>query len=332
MTMWGNMPLALITDCEGPTLLDAEIQFFRESQPFGFILFQRHCENPEQVRNLTAQLQACVDNDAPIFIDQEGGRVARLKPPHWEEYPAAANFGAADERACYLNARLMADALRDVGITADCAPLADIPAQGSHDIIGDRAFGCDAQTVIRYARAQASGLMDGGVLPVLKHIPGHGRALADSHLELPRVDAPQRVLEQTDFEPFKALRDLTFAMTAHIVYECLDAERPATLSPTIIRYVREIIGYEGLLMSDDISMKALSGSLDDIARDTLAAGCDLVLHCNGSLKQRQLAARGCADLPANRYALYERAKAAIAQPEAIERSALRAERDALLVA
>lgn len=326
------MPLALITDCEGPALLEAEQRFFRESQPFGFILFQRHCENPEQVRNLTAQLQECVSHDAPIFIDQEGGRVARLKPPHWEEYPAAANFGAADERACYLNARLMADALRDVGVTADCAPLADIPAQGSHDIIGDRAFGRDAESVIRYARAQANGLMDGGVLPVLKHIPGHGRALADSHLELPRVDAPQRELEQTDFEPFKALRDLPFAMTAHIVYACLDAELPATLSPTIIRYIREIIGYGGLLMSDDISMKALFGSLDAIARDTLSAGCDLVLHCNGTLEQRQLAASGCSELPSSRYGLYERAKAAIAQPEAIERAALRAERDALLVA
>lgn len=326
------MPLALITDCEGTSLSPSEIAFFQQSQPFGFILFQRHCESPDQLRSLVAQLQDCVAHDAPIFIDQEGGRVARLKPPHWEVYPPAAAFSAVDEQACRLNARLMADALLEVGVNADCAPLADIPVAGSHDIIGDRAFGHDADTVIQYARAQAQGLMDGGVLPVLKHIPGHGRAMADSHLELPVVDAPLDVLEQSDFLPFKALSDLPFAMTAHIVFTALDASAPATLSKLAIDYIRQKIGFNGLLMSDDISMKALSGGLDTIARQTLAAGCDLVLHCNGSLEQRKLAAQGCTALPAERYALYEAAKAAIAEPKQIDRVALRAERDALMMA
>lgn len=325
------MPLALITDCETTSLSSAEMDFFREVQPFGFILFQRHCESPDQVRALVQQLRSCVSHYAAIFIDQEGGRVARLRPPHWEEYPPAARFGGgADAQACYLNALLMADALRELGINADCAPLADIPVQGSHDIIGDRAFGHDAQTVITYASAQAQGLIDGGVLPVLKHIPGHGRALADSHLELPIVDAPLALLEQTDFLPFKALNTLLFGMTAHIRYTALDASLPATLSPTVIRYIREQIGFSGLLMSDDVSMKALAGNLRDIASQTLAAGCDLVLHCNGSLEQRQQAAQGCLPMPPERYGLYESAKAAMGNGKVITRAEVRARRDALL--
>lgn len=330
------MPRALITDCEGPQLSEAEREWFGDIQPFGFILFQRHCENPQQLKQLVADLRACVSHHAPVFIDQEGGKVARLKPPHWEEFPAAEVFAhswkanpAQAQRACYLNARMMAKLLTDCGINADCAPLADIPAVGAHDVIGSRAFGHEAESVIALARAQASGLQDGGVLPVLKHIPGHGRAMADSHLELPTVDAPLEELEQSDFLPFKALKDIVFGMTAHIRFSALDDAQPISLSPKGIRYIREEIGFANLLMSDDISMKALNGPLDMLAEQTLDAGCDLVLHCNGSFEERQLAASGCRTMPDERYGLYEQAIRAISMTET-DIHALRAERDALL--
>lgn len=331
------MPLALITDCQGATLTTEETAFFQQTQPFGFILFQRHCESPDQVRALVSQLQDCVEHEAPIFIDQEGGRVARLSPPHWESYPPAGSFAAlarqnaaAAERACYLNARLIADALCDVHISANCAPLADLCWPGAHDIIGDRAFGSGPQEVIRLARAQAQGLMDGGILPVVKHLPGHGRALADSHASLPVVDAALDELSQTDFQPFQALADLPFGMTAHICYPAIDAKRPATLSPLVNQVIREQIGFRGLLMSDDVSMKALQGDFTALARQTLVAGCDLVLHCNGTLEERKAVASGCEPLPAHRYVLYEAARRAIRAPEAIDRSAWTAERDQLL--
>lgn len=332
-------PLALITDCSGPKLDEAEREWLRTVQPFGFILFARHCETPQQVKGLIADLQGCVDHPAPVFIDQEGGRVARLKPPHWDRYPPAAAFAALWRvqpeqavRACYLNARLLGAELAALGITANCAPLADIPVPGAHDVIGDRAFGNAPEPVIALARAQADGLLDAGVLPVLKHIPGHGRATADSHEALPVVNTPLEELARTDFLPFQALRSLPFAMTAHIRYTALDAERPATLSPAVITYIRHQIGFRGLLMSDDLSMKALCGPLppDALAAQTLEAGCDLVLHCNGTPEERRLVADGCLPMPAARYDLYLRALDAISGTEPCDSTAFRMQRDALL--
>lgn len=286
---------AFICGVAGTSLTPQEREFLAEHKPFGVILFARNCESPEQVKALTADIRACLDHPlASILIDQEGGRVARLKPPHWRAYPAAARFAEqasenieSAKRHTYINARLIAEDLHALGINTDCAPLADIPAPGSHDIIGDRAFGRSPTQVIALARAQAEGLHDGGVMSVLKHIPGHGRATADSHEALPIVDAPLEELEQSDFIPFKALAHLPMGMTAHILYTALDNERVATLSPTVIAYIREHIGFDGLLMSDDISMKALKGDMAALANGIWDAGCDLVLHCNGKMEEMQ---------------------------------------------
>ncbi|NBO19944.1 MAG: beta-N-acetylhexosaminidase, partial [Proteobacteria bacterium] len=285
---------------EGTTLTADEKAFFRDVNPYGYILFARHCESPEGVKRLVGELKSLSGRDRlPILIDQEGGRVARLKPPHWRKYPPASVFAdmALTDRerahqATYLNARLIAQDLFDLGITVDCAPLADLPVAGAHDIIGDRAFGNDAERIIYLGRAMAAGLMDGGVVPVLKHIPGHGRAASDSHLELPVVRESLDVLRATDFVPFKALSNLPMGMTAHIVYTAIDAEHMATQSKKVIELIRSELGFKGLLMSDDISMKAMTGSLADRARRTLDAGCDVVLHCNATLAEKQEAANG----------------------------------------
>lgn len=330
-------PLALITDCEGATLSEQERSFFTDIQPFGFILFQRHCESPDQVKQLVDELRACVAHDAPVFIDQEGGRVARLKPPHWDAYPPAARFAQAwlqspaqAVEACRLNAQALAAELIALGINANCAPLADIPIAGADEVIGDRAFGNTPEPVMALARAQAEGLMAAGVLPVLKHIPGHGRAMADSHLALPVVDAPLDTLEASDFVPFKALADLPFAMTAHIRYDAIDPDLPATLSAKVIAYIRQQLGFSGLLMSDDLSMKALQGDLTTLARQTLGAGCDLVLHCNGNFEERMAVAAGCTTMSSPRYSLYEQACSAISANRITDRKAIVAQRDALL--
>ncbi|MAR57002.1 MAG: beta-N-acetylhexosaminidase, partial [Rickettsiales bacterium] len=284
--------------------------FFESHPPYGFILFQKHCQSPQQVTQLVRDLRACVAHEAPVFIDMEGGRVARLKPPYWELFPAAEVFAEAwlrdpqtAEDACYANARHLAETLTACGINANCAPLADLRIRGAHDIIGDRAFGESPKAVIALGRAQANGLMDGGVYPVLKHIPGHGRALADSHFELPQVTVSLIELEQSDFIPFKALADLPFAMTAHITYDALDSELPATLSPTAIDYIRHKLGFKGLLMSDDISMKALQGDLGSLSKDMIAAGCDLVLLCHSDSEMRQQVAEHCGTLPEARMAV-----------------------------
>lgn len=275
---------AFICGVAGARLTAVEQEFLRREQPYGVILFARNCVDPAQLRILIQEILALLHHPfAAILIDQEGGRVARLKPPHWRAYPAARLLGTAE--AVRLNARVMAAELAAVGITTDCAPLADIPAPGSHDIIGDRAFGFSAEEVTPLARAQAAGLMEGGILPVLKHIPGHGRATSDSHHELPVVEASLELLERTDFAPFRALRDLPLAMTAHIRFTALDAAHCATHSPIVIRYIREKIGFNGLLMSDDLSMKALTGTYAERTRATLGAGCDLVLHCNGVMAE-----------------------------------------------
>jgi beta-N-acetylhexosaminidase len=283
-----------IYGCTGLTLSAAERDFFRDVQPWGFILFARNVEGPDQVRSLVAALRDTVgDGAAPILIDQEGGRVARLKPPIWHQRPPAAQFGAVyaenpefAREATYLNARLIAHDLAQLGINVDCLPVLDVPVPGAHDVIGDRAFAADPVTIIDLGRAQIEGLMEGGVLPVMKHIPGHGRAGADSHLALPRVSASREELSASDFVTFRSLDSCPIAMTAHVVYDSIDPQRPATTSPKVIRdVIRGEIGFEGLLMSDDLSMQALDGPLEVRAKAALFAGCDVVLHCNGSMDE-----------------------------------------------
>lgn len=289
-----------ILGCLSTSLTAEEKAFFRDIKPYGFILFARNIESPDQVRRLIDELYATSDRfRLPILIDQEGGRVARLKPPHWPCFPAAlqlASLSGDTTRFVYMNARLIAEELRALGITVNCAPLADIPAPGAHDIIGDRAFGNTAELVIKHARAQANGLMDGGIVPVLKHIPGHGRANADSHLELPIVTASLAELRATDFVPFAALNDLPMGMTAHVRYDAIDDKNLATVSPAAITLIRDEIGFDGLLMSDDLSMKAMSGDFMQRTRNTLAAGCDVVLHCNGDMNEMQAIAKALTPL------------------------------------
>ncbi len=283
-----------IYGCSGTSLSEQERSFFRQTQPWGFILFARNISEPVQVKALVEQLRDTVgDGQAPVLIDQEGGRVARLKPPHWRERPPAARFGLlhaqnpeAGREATYLNARLIAHDLSSLGISVDCLPVLDVPVAGAHDIIGDRAFAHDPATIIALGRAQIEGLMDGGVLPVMKHIPGHGRAESDSHLALPRVSAEMELLSASDFVTFRSLDQCPIAMTAHVVYESIDPQRPCTTSPKVIRdVIRGEIGFDGLLMSDDLSMKALDGPLSVRAKQAQFAGCDLVLHCNGDMEE-----------------------------------------------
>jgi beta-N-acetylhexosaminidase len=287
------MVKAFICGVDGHVLTHGERDFLEREQPYGVILFARNIVNPAQVRALVHNIKSALGHPfANILIDQEGGRVARLRPPHWRAYPPALTLAKQPDaaRAIYVNARMIAEELRYLGITTDCAPMADVLAPECHAIIGDRAFGDDAQTVSMLARAQAGGLMDGGILPVLKHIPGHGRATCDSHEDLPVVSASLAALEASDFIPFRALKDLPLGMTAHIIYEALDAKNCATLSPTVIKFIRESIGFDGVLMSDDLSMKALTGTYESRAANTLAAGCDLVLHCNGKMDEMKAVA------------------------------------------
>jgi beta-N-acetylhexosaminidase len=283
-----------IYGCAGLTLNDEERAFFHDARPWGFILFARNIDDRAQVLELCAALRETVnDPRAPILIDQEGGRVARMKPPHWAERPAAARFGAMYEsapdvarEACYLNARAIAYDLAEVGINVDCLPVLDVPVEGASDVIGTRAFSRDASIIIELARAQIEGLTDGGVLPVMKHIPGHGRATADTHFELPRVTATAAELSATDFVTFRSLDQCKMAMTAHVVYTAIDDHRPATTSPKLIRdVIRGEMGFDGLLMSDDLSMNALTGTLASRAKAALFAGCDVVLHCNGRIEE-----------------------------------------------
>ncbi|MCK0208375.1 beta-N-acetylhexosaminidase [Starkeya koreensis] len=290
-----SAPRAFITGCAGIALTPDETEFLRASAPWGLIIFRRNIETPAQVAALVEAFRAAVGRpDAPVLVDQEGGRVQRLGPPHWPAYPAAEVFarraeagdreGAAE--AARLGARLMAEDLAALGINVDCVPCADLRLPEGHGIIGDRAYGTTPAQVARLAGAAARGLMEGGVLPVLKHIPGHGRARADSHLSLPVVETSRAELEATDFEPFRLLADLPLGMTAHVVYAAIDAERPATTSKRVIdEIIRGHIGFDGALMSDDLSMGALAGSLASRAESSFAAGCDLALHCNGRLDE-----------------------------------------------
>jgi beta-N-acetylhexosaminidase len=326
---------ALILGCAGPELTRAERELFVETEPFGFILFQRNCESPEQIRMLTEELRDCVEHHAPVLIDQEGGRVQRLKPPTWRKAPPAALFGelyrndpVRAEQAARVNARLIAAELTACGVDVDCLPLLDVRQDGAHDVIGDRAFAYDPQIVARLGRAQAEGLAAGGVAPVMKHIPGHGRAGVDSHHALPRVDAARETLIEVDFAPFKALASLPMAMTAHVVYEALDAKNAATVSQKVVRdCIRGEIGFDGLLMTDDISMKALAEPLAVSSARALEAGCDLVLHCNGNMDEmREIAGA----VPALSDEALRRAETVLGFMERIRREAQPADRDDLL--
>jgi len=321
-----KVPQAVIFGCAGPTLSDAEKRFFSDKAPLGFILFARNIQSPEQVRLLVAQLRKTVGRRAPVLIDQEGGRVQRLKPPHWRVRPPGAVFGrlaAADlpkaRQAARLNAHLLAAELADVEIDVDCLPLLDVPVTGSHDIIGDRALAADPALVADLGRAVMDGLLDGGVMPVVKHIPGHGRARVDSHLDLPVVEDSKAALIDSDFAPFRSLRDAPWAMTAHVVYRSFDPDHPATTSPIVIRdVIRGAIGCEALLLSDDLSMKALRGSFAERARASLDAGCDVVLHCNGEMDEMRAvadAARPLDDLALQRLARAEAMRRQVLLPE-----------------
>ncbi len=316
-----------------------ERAFLRETSPWGFILFKRNVETPSQVARLVSELREVVGQpDAPVLIDQEGGRVQRLSPPHWSVYPPGAVFSAlfdldreAGLEAAFLTARLIAVDLAELGINVDCLPLADLPVPGANAVIGDRAYGTSPEKVAAIARAVTDGLMDGGVLPVLKHIPGHGRATADSHAALPTVDTPASILAGTDFAAFAPLADLPMAMTAHVVFSALDAAQPATTSDTIIEQViRGTIGFQGLLMSDDVSMNALQGTIGERARAIFKAGCDVVLHCNGKLDEMQAVAIETPVLAGEALARAQRALSSRKSPKPFDRIKGRARLDELI--
>jgi beta-N-acetylhexosaminidase len=330
---------AFITGISGLELSADERSFIRTERPWGFILFKRNIETPAQVASLVRELRVLVGNpDAPVLIDQEGGRVQRLGPPHWPVYPPGAVFGALYDiepqlgfKAARLSSRLIAADLIDLGITVDCLPLADVPIEGSDAVIGNRAYGTEADKVAAIARAITAGLEQGGVLPVLKHIPGHGRATADSHFGLPTVDTARDELDRTDFAAFQPLADLPMAMTAHVVFSALDPVHPATTSATIIRQViRGVIGFQGLLMSDDVSMNALAGSIAERTRAIVNAGCDMVLHCNGKLDEMRDVAAETPELTGEALNRANRALASRKPPEPLDRQAARAELDALM--
>ncbi len=327
---------ALVLGCEGTALSAAERAFFRDVNPLGFILFRRNVDCPDQVRALVSDLRAAVGRNAPILIDQEGGRVARLRGPHWPELPPARSVGDIPQvqraqRAAWLHGRLLASMLSDLGIDVDCAPVADVPVPGAHDVIGDRAFATDPDRVALLAGAQADGLLAGGVMPVVKHVPGHGRAFADSHKELPVVHTPRHDLEAWDFAPFKALAGLPAAMVAHVVFTAIDADRPASVSPTVIgQIVRGHIGFDGVLFSDDLSMQALSGTLGQRTAAVLAAGCDVALHCNGQMDEMRDVAANARPLDAAGIRRWQAAAARLNAAQPADVPALRAELQALL--
>lgn len=329
-----SAPGATILGCAGTGLGPEERAFFRAADPWGFILFARNVESPSQLRRLTAGLREAVGREAPVFIDQEGGRVARLGPPYWRAWlpplDQAERAGEGAARSLWIRYRLIASELRALGIDGNCAPMADIAEDGTHPFLRNRCYGGSPAEVAERARAVADGLVAGGVLPVLKHIPGHGRAQADSHLELPHVDVPRQDLSVWDFAPFKALADLPLAMTAHIVYRTLDLASPVTLSRAGIRAIRDEIGFGGLLMTDDISMKALSGPLGRLSAAAIAAGCDIVLHCNGDREEMDEVVASSGQLSAAAILRAEAALACRQVPEPVDIPALEAELEALL--
>jgi beta-N-acetylhexosaminidase len=326
------MVKAFICGCAGLALSEADVSFVKAHQPWGLILFKRNVKDRQQLIDLTEQFRGVVGRvEAPVLIDQEGGRVQRLGPPHWPAYPSAASFeatvkdrGAALQMAG-LAARLIAHDLREVGVTVDCAPVLDLSYKGAHSVIGSRAFSDEPRRAAEFGRAVADGLLAGGVAPVIKHMPGHGRAMVDSHLELPIVEASAAELAAEDFAPFKALRHLPIAMTAHVVYRAIDPDRPATASAKIVETViRGAIGFDGLLLSDDLSMKALGGSFEARTRETLAAGVDIALHCNGDLAEAEGVAKAAPPLAGKALRRAEAALATIAAPEPLDVAASRA--------
>ena len=330
--------LAIITGVAGPALSDAERGFLREAQPWGLIIFQRNVAGADALRRLIDDCRTVLGRDAPVLVDQEGGRVQRLNPPHWPKYPPAADYGrlyrldrTGGLAAARLGGRLIAADLARVGIDIDCMPVADLPIAGADAVIGDRAFATEPDAVAALAAAFAQGLVDGGVLPVLKHIPGHGRATADSHQRLPVVTAERSILEASDFAAFRKLADLPLAMTAHVVFAAIDPIAPATTSPAIVRdVIRGSIGYRGLLMSDDLSMGALSGSLAERTRAALAAGCDVALHCNGNMGEMLAVAAAASPLCGEAAARAAGALAAKRPPVPIDLAAKRGEFAALM--
>ena len=308
---------AFVTGCSGPVLTADERGFIRRERPWGLILFRRNVDTPEALSALTASFRELVGRaDAPVLIDQEGGRVQRMTTPHWPKYPPAKTFARLGDRGvdlAALAARLMAADLVAVGVNVDCLPVLDVPAADGNEIIGDRAYADNAADVARFGRAVALAMIAAGVLPVIKHIPGHGRARADSHLELPVVTAGRTELEAVDFAPFRALNDMPLGMTAHVVYAALDPSAPATLSKTVVGgVVRGHIGFDGLLMSDDLSMKALTGGFGERARAAFAAGVDVALHCNGDLAEASAVAEATPRLAGRSL---ERAEAALRRIE-----------------
>lgn len=320
------MPSAVVFDCEGPRLSDEERAFFKDVDPWGFILFARHCESADQVRAHCDELRECVGReDAPILIDQEGGRVARMKPSVFPAHPAPAVFGELwkldpkkAKEAAELNGYLLGRLVSDLGVTVNCVPMLDVPQiDADPQVIGDRAYAKWPDIIAALGFATAEGLKEGGALPVIKHLPGHGRSLCDSHHALPRVSASKRDLQSADFVPFKSLRDVKMGMTAHIVYEAYDAERPATLSPVVVGdVIRGEIDFDGLLFTDDLKMKALGGAIPDRISQSYAAGCDIALACNFSLAEKKESAAALRDLSGESG---RRAAAALAELRAPDR-------------
>jgi len=323
---------AFITGLAGAAITPEERAFLRDSRPWGLILFKRNVETLAQVTVLVSEFRDAVGAAAPVLVDQEGGRVQRLGPPHWPLYPPGAVYGrlyardpSAGLAAARLGARLIAADLAPLGIDVDCLPLADVPVAAADPVIGDRAYGATPEAVAAVAGAVAEGLLAGGVLPVLKHLPGHGRATADSHLRLPVVDTPRAELDATDFAAFRPLARLPLGMTAHVVFSAIDAIAPATTSATMVREViRGSIGFQGLLMSDDVSMGALSGSIAERSRAALAAGCDVVLHCNGQYDEMQAVAAAVPELAGAALARAEAALAMRRKPEPLDVAQARA--------
>ncbi len=285
---------ALILGCSGPVLTAEEEALFLEVKPWGLILFRRNISNPEQILDLCSRFREIVGRaDAPVLIDQEGGRVQRMGPPLWRKYPAARRYYEAAQgdvrrasELARLGSRLIAHDLRACGISVDCMPVLDCPVEGADNAIGDRAYATRPELIAQIGRAAAEGMIEGGVLPVIKHMPGHGRALVDSHFALPVVNVDRKTLEATDFVPFRALRNFPIAMTGHIVFDAIDPTQPATTSKAVINeIIRDHIGFGGLLLSDDMSMKALTGDFQDLTKALYAAGCDIALHCNGVMEE-----------------------------------------------
>ncbi len=329
-----HRPRAVIFGCSAEALTADERAFFADADPLGFILFRRNCRDPEQIRRLTGALRNAVGrDDAPVMIDQEGGRVQRLRPPNWPDYPAAGRIGRLADtdpdravEAAWAVGRLIADDLLRLGVTVDALPVLDLRLPRATKAIGDRAYSADPGLVARLGRAAAEGLMAGGVVPVAKHLPGHGRAKVDSHLTLPFVDVDLNVLEQADFQPFLSLSDLPWGLTAHIVFPAIDADRPATQSKHLIdTVIRGRIGFDGLLLSDDLCMDALTGPPAVRAKAALTAGCDVALHCNGNLHEMQSIAASVDLLrDAAMHRLGRSMARVAASPEPVDRRALTA--------